>query len=708
MAHTPAPDEPGFIPDPDHGTKSLGAATPSANPAQAAHDALDRAIVNVGKGIETYPVVNVTTLTDELRAAGVQITVGRHGRPAHYGRPAAAERAAGAAPFGVGTSVRFKPGAVVEMTEWDAAQQVPVGGEVGEVQRVYREHDDGPDLAKVVWAGGVVSERIVCDQLELASTAMPAFRRALAALTAEVEADRPRQMAEAGRQLYTDDPSFLKDAPFGDGARVRLTKAMSGFNVGTEGEVDRVYRRGTDEHGDWMVAVEWSGGGISNSVPADSLELAWPAAIERGPGDRDGRPRAATPADDAPNLYCLTVVVSGAPFEVDVHPSDYVGDVIGRAITAAGIAHTEEAITWHLRREDGSVIDAGTRLGEHLLSTSQPLFLDPDAGGGADHCARESGWCDGRVCRDHGVDCPRAERSDNSIWALEVEKALNHLILARRETVVPDELKRINEAITAAHMVLEPPASIPSVSARKARGDVKPAWWGETPAQGTRRKLIRDVLCAEDVLSETEVREFGDAIELALLEVDAFAYPQRPHMERQMFGNPEGQRTIEMLEARLAECFRLSGADPDGAGNPMLAREAVAEVRRLREEYDALEKVVTEKEERERDGRPPARAAGELRIVLEPVPGTEEMRFVELEDGEGNGVGYPMIRGEREPYSEIVIPPPSTEGDGPSPEENPNVWAAKRVARATDTLAATVGGALRELLDRGATGRRGA
>lgn len=43
---------------------------------------------------------------------------------------------------------------------------------------------------------------------------------------------------------------------------------------------------------------------------------------------------------------------------------------------------------------------------------------------------------------------------------------------------------------------------------------------------------------------------------------------------------------VARLEAELAECYRLSGADPDGAPDAMLAREAVAEVRRLRAELD--------------------------------------------------------------------------------------------------------------------------
>lgn len=43
-----------------------------------------------------------------------------------------------------------------------------------------------------------------------------------------------------------------------------------------------------------------------------------------------------------------------------------------------------------------------------------------------------------------------------SVAGAEAEKALNHLIIARRETVDPGELERINAAITATHKVIEP------------------------------------------------------------------------------------------------------------------------------------------------------------------------------------------------------------------------------------------------------------
>lgn len=41
-------------------------------------------------------------------------------------------------------------------------------------------------------------------------------------------------------------------------------------------------------------------------------------------------------------------------------------------------------------------------------------------------------------------------------------------------------------------------------------------------------------------------------------------------------------REIDTLRAQLAECYRLTGADPDGNEDAMLAPHAVDEVRRLR------------------------------------------------------------------------------------------------------------------------------
>lgn len=48
---------------------------------------------------------------------------------------------------------------------------------------------------------------------------------------------------------------------------------------------------------------------------------------------------------------------------------------------------------------------------------------------------------------------------------------------------------------------------------------------------------------------------------------------------------------VERLTTDLAECFRLSGADPDGNEDWRLAPHAVREVARLRREHDELVEV---------------------------------------------------------------------------------------------------------------------
>lgn len=46
---------------------------------------------------------------------------------------------------------------------------------------------------------------------------------------------------------------------------------------------------------------------------------------------------------------------------------------------------------------------------------------------------------------------------------------------------------------------------------------------------------------------------------------------------------------IRKLQADLAECYRLSGADPDGNEDWRLAEHAVEEVKRMRAELDGYE-----------------------------------------------------------------------------------------------------------------------
>src|SRR5271154_388847 len=58
---------------------------------------------------------------------------------------------------------------------------------------------------------------------------------------------------------------------------------------------------------------------------------------------------------------------------------------------------------------------------------------------------------------------------------------------------------------------------------------------------------------------------------------------------------------IAALTVQLAECYHLSGADPDGAEDWRLAPHAVTEVRRLREESESeISALTTQVEELKR------------------------------------------------------------------------------------------------------------
>lgn len=70
----------------------------------------------------------------------------------------------------------------------------------------------------------------------------------------------------------------------------------------------------------------------------------------------------------------------------------------------------------------------------------------------------------------------------------------------------------------------------------------------------------------------------------------------------------------DTLIGQLAECYRLSGADPDGDSDAHLAPYAVQEVRRLREESDADNKQLDAKVTRLRDALAITRnSVGDLR-----------------------------------------------------------------------------------------------
>lgn len=110
------------------------------------------------------------------------------------------------------------------------------------------------------------------------------------------------------------------------------------------------------------------------------------------------------------------------------------------------------------------------------------------------------------------VEVDLENRAGRSVAGEEAAKALNHLIIARRECVDPAELARLNEAITAAHMVIEPP----SFTAVAEAVDREVAGNGVKGDPDDLRRLAREALAnriADERIDPAElirVAELGD------------------------------------------------------------------------------------------------------------------------------------------------------------------------------------------------------
>jgi hypothetical protein len=179
---------------------------------QRAHSALSSAIVarprpGSASRLPAELRVNLSLFTDALRAVGVPIDVGRGERPAHYGRPAAAERAAGAAPFGSGSRVRLRANVTVYELERCGGRG---GRHVGVVQSVHQKQD-GAWLAEVTWENGHYSPLFDCTILELdeGPSGVPAMARAVDELAAAAEADAEAANQRFARQLFADSPPSM-------------------------------------------------------------------------------------------------------------------------------------------------------------------------------------------------------------------------------------------------------------------------------------------------------------------------------------------------------------------------------------------------------------------------------------------------------------------------------------------------------------------
>jgi cell division protein FtsB len=93
-----------------------------------------------------------------------------------------------------------------------------------------------------------------------------------------------------------------------------------------------------------------------------------------------------------------------------------------------------------------------------------------------------------------------------------------------------------------------------------------------------RTRYIEEIVALEAQISD------GAGAEIALQRSRADAAGKRAatlEAERDQL-----RQQVEKLEHDLAECYRLTGSDPDGDPDPMLAKHAVQAVGELREEAD--------------------------------------------------------------------------------------------------------------------------
>lgn len=77
----------------------------------------------------------------------------------------------------------------------------------------------------------------------------------------------------------------------------------------------------------------------------------------------------------------VTVVVSGQPTRLKVNVHQTVEHLIHEALRESGNKGQASA-EWELRREDGTLLDHSTRIGDAGLAAGVTLFLNPRAGAG--------------------------------------------------------------------------------------------------------------------------------------------------------------------------------------------------------------------------------------------------------------------------------------------------------------------------------------
>jgi hypothetical protein len=283
------------------------------------------------------------------------------------------------------------------------------------------------------------------------------------------------------------------------------------------------------EPGYWRYTVRWPGGGTS-SEPDKHLRK----------GLREG--------------FGLQVVVGGQPFSIGSWTTENVSALKQRVLEQSGLVKPCAAIEgeWTLRTEKGVALshivgDADFADGERVL------FLDPVAGAGGED-SKES------------VEKERA--------ALRIDTAIPIL-----SPVSTEGFSGGVEADEELHL-----------SAEQLRDELADGegWKGTPPAEGTRRKLIYDVIRRQLIFgaaSNERVLEIADAVESALLKSTIAAEDDGREADAQEAINAVGE-ALDRLDAPQAATFaeRIDRLYRE----PREARDSPSQVHRLLDKANAL------------------------------------------------------------------------------------------------------------------------
>jgi hypothetical protein len=208
-----------------------------------------------------------------------------------------------------------------------------------------------------------------------------------------------------------------------------------------------------------------------------------------------------------------------------------------------------------------------------------------------------------------------------------------------------------------------------AAEADRAIEAIPDGWQGTHPAQGTRRRLIFDALLSQNVLSATEVQEFTDAIESALLRstIDDEAMARGADALVVDIKRVDEGREADAQEAISAVGEALDRLDAPQAST--FAGRIDRLFRELRDTIDLQRERISQMRFVEHAGRQlftdDPRPAGnvppgtrELHIVLAANYASDDPSefFVELEDQDGRGLGGFESRQGDPGTRRVVIP----------------------------------------------------